>query len=192
MPQNTYESIINFGAPWQTTAGTALTTATTATISPQTTGNDDFPIPLNYFYNSSVIKVTARGYITTTTTSTTATFLLAANQGGTYTTLATTAAVTTGTTAYTGLQWRLKATVKCTNVGSSGSLYTQGELLIRVNTTAPAIGTANTVMVPLPDNTGDNQATVNTLLSTAIVLRATLAGANATIRCNNMLLEAVN
>jgi hypothetical protein len=192
MAQQTWEQLLNAGAPWQTTAGTALTTATTATISPQGAGSQDFV--LGSIYYGLAIKVTARGYITTTTTSTTATWLLAANQSGTYTTLATTAGIATGTTAITGAQWWLRALIQVTAIGSTGTLSTQGELHIGPNpATSQTVNIASAgVDLPMPAASGANAVTLNTFASTAIVLRATLAGANATIDCTQYLLESTD
>ena len=39
MPSQGWAQLLNGGAPWQTTTGTNLTTATTATISPQAAGS---------------------------------------------------------------------------------------------------------------------------------------------------------
>lgn len=191
MAQQTWVQLLNAGAPWQTTAGTALTTATTATISPQAAGNQDFVLP--GFYPGLAVRVTARGFITTTTTSTTATWLLAANQSGTYTTLATTAGLATGTTAITGAQWWLRALIRCTAIGSSGNtLSTQGELTAGPNpATSQTINVgAATVVLPMPAASGENAVAVNTFAQTAIVLRATLAGANATVQCTQFMLES--
>jgi hypothetical protein len=184
--------------PW-TGAGTALSTATTATISPAPTSvaAPDY----NKFINGSdwrtgqLIRVTARGFITTTATSTTATFFLGTNidnTGTTYVTLATTAAITTLASAVTGLQWDLMATIRCTAVANSGNtLATQGMMKIATSA-APTMVTASGLVVGMPNASGETAAAVNTLRTQGIALRATLAGANATIQCTQWHLETMN
>jgi hypothetical protein len=181
-----------------TGAGTALSTATTATISPMPTGaTAEFNKQVNGgdWRVGKLIEVTARGYLTTTATSTTATFFLATNidnTGTTYVTLATTAGFATGTAVVTGAPWEMWATIRCIGVASSGStLATQGTLKI-TNTTAPAFATANCVLLGLPSASGETNAAVNTLRTQGIALRATLAGANATITCTQWMCKLLN
>jgi hypothetical protein len=181
-----------------TGAGTALNTATTATISPMPTGaTAEYNKQVNGgdWRVGKLIEVTARGLLTTTATSTTATFFLATNidnTGTTYVTLATSAGFATGTTVLTGLPWELWATVRCTAVASSGNtLATQGTLKIQ-NTAAPALATANAVLLGLPNASGETNAAVNTLRTQGIALRATLAGANATIQCTQWMCKLLN
>jgi hypothetical protein len=178
--------------------GTALSTAATATISPMPTGA---PADFNKQMNGSdwsvgkMIEVTARGFITTTATGTTATFFLATNidnTGTTYVTLATTAAITTLASAVTGLQWELWATIRCTAVASSGNtLATQGIMKIATSAT-PTMVTPSGLIVGLPNASGETNAAVNTLRTQGIALRATLAGANATIQCTQWTLKLLN
>src|SRR5215831_9377932 len=81
--------------PW-TGAGTALTTATTATISPMpTSATADYNKQMNGtdWRVGKMIEVLARGFVTTVATSGTLAFFLATNidnTGTTYVTLATT------------------------------------------------------------------------------------------------------
>jgi hypothetical protein len=190
MPAQFWVSLLNGPTPWQGTNGTALSTATTATISPQAAGSKDFTLPANWWYPGCTLRVTARGLLTTTGTSTTLTVLLAA--GATPTTLATTAGMATGTGSLTGLQWQLDAQVTCTGIGSSGNtLSTQGSLWI-ATTVSPAIGTANCTLAGLPSASGSTAAALDTTSAMAVMLRATLAGANATIQCTDWDLEALN
>lgn len=195
MAGQTWQQLLNAGAPWQTTAGTALSTATTATISPQSAGGNDYTLQANYLYPGLAIRVTARGYITTTATSTTATWFLAANQNGTYTTLSTTAGMATGTVVYTALPWKLDALIVITAIGSSGNtVSTQGEILIsQNNATAQTVNTGSaSVTLFMPANSPPTAVALSTTAATAFPLRATLAGANATIVCTQYLLESLD
>jgi hypothetical protein len=189
-------------------AGTALSTATTATISPRPTPNTaDYNafVPAGGFYPGMLIAVVARGFVTTTTTSTTLTFFLASNIGNTgttYVTLATTGGISTGTTAMTGIQWKLEALIRCTAVATSGTLVTQGEFgfygllasgaAVAANPQALTTGTSIGNAFPLPAISGETTATVDTTQTQGIALRATLAGANATVQCTQWLPTQLN
>lgn len=206
MASQQWVSLLNGGSSRATGAGTSLTTATTATISPceqagtaidvATVNPDGYPLG---WYPGLVLRVLARGFITTNGTTTTLTFLLRANTGntgGTYKTLATTAGLATGSSALTGVPWALEAAVRCTAVGSgtSGSVSTQGELRISAN---PATGqTLNTatagVNLYLPSASGETATGIDTTQVTGIGLAATLAAANATVACTHWLVEALD
>ncbi|SRR5690348_3184462 len=186
MAAQSWVSLLNNATTWQTASGTALNTATTATISPQAAGSKDFALPANFFYPGCTLRVWAQGLLTTTGTSTTLTVLLATS---TPTTLATTAGMATGTGSLTGLPWELHAYVVCTAIGSTGNtLTTQGTLKIATSV-APAIGTANCTFAGLPSASGGTAVAIDTTVAQGICLRATLAGANATIQCTNWDIE---
>lgn len=184
-------------------AGAVLNTATTATLSP-VMGNGADVAQVNYegsfqgWQQGMQIRVLARGYITSTTTSTTATFLLATrvgNTGSTYVTLATTAGMATSTTAITGAQWILNALIRCTAVATSGStVATQGEIHISPNpATAQTLNTASAgVDLMLPSASGETNAAVDTTQVQGLSMRATLAGANATIALTQWMVESLN
>lgn len=182
-----YGQLLNWGAPWQTTQGTALATATTNTISPQAAGPADFSVGTNYLYTGACFLIEAEGFITTTATSTTATIFLAAGTGPT--TLATAVGITTGTTVITGLQWSMRAKARVTAIASTGAtISTQGGLLLHNSGAAvpanPIVLTTGTGLhLPMPNASGETAAAVNTTIAMPIMLRGTLAGANATIQC---------
>jgi hypothetical protein len=194
-------SLLNPDSAQASGAGAALSTATTATLSPVTGGTADVAQvnPAGQYLGwkaGLLIRVTARGYITTTATSTTATWLLAArvgNTGSTYVTLATSAGITTGTGALTGLQWKLEGTVRCTGIATSGNtVSTQGELSIGASA-AQTIGTATPqIWVGLPNVSGETAAAVDTTQLQGLSLRGTLAAANATVQLTQWLVEALN
>ena len=203
MANQNWVSLVNPASPYGSGAGTALSTATTATISPVTGGGADVvqvqPANLPYgWYPGLLLRVVARGYITTTSTSTTATFLLASragNTGSTYVTLATSAGVATSTTVLTGAPWKLEAVIRCTAIGTSGNtVATQGEMYVSQNpSTAQTLNTASAgVNLYLPSASGETAAAVDTTQLQGISMRATLAGANATIQLTQWFVEALD
>lgn len=183
-------SLLDSATTFQTASGAALSTATTATISPQAAGSKDFTLPANFFVPGLTLRITAQGFITTTGTQTTLTVLLATS---TPTTLATSGGILTGTGTLTGLPWHLDAFITCTAIGSSGNtLTTQGVLFIGTTVTGYTIPTANCMLVGLPAASGGTAAAIDTTSAQGICLRATLAGANATIQCTNWDIEALD
>jgi hypothetical protein len=193
MPQ-VYSQLLNWGAPWQTTAGTALSTAATATISPQATGPKDFSVGNQYLYVGAVIRLTAHGILTTTAVSTTATIFAAA--GVTPTTLATPVGITTGTTVITGIQWHWESISRITAVASTGNtISTQGRLTLGNSggglPANPIALTGTAAIGPLfaPNSGGETAAAIDTTVAGVFVMRGTLAGANATIQCTQFLIE---
>jgi hypothetical protein len=204
MANQNWVSLISGAASLNSGAGAVLNTATTATISPVTGASADVAQVQpggQYlgFYDGLLIRVTARGFITTTGTSTTATFLLASrvgNTGSTYITLATSAGIATGTGTLTGVPWQLDGTIRCTEVATSGNtISTQAKLNFPNNVTAPSIGAVTNgveLVAFLPSVSGETAAAVDTTQLQGISMRATLAGANATIQLTQWLVEALN
>lgn len=211
MANQTWVSLLNPASARASGAGTVLNTATTATISPCQAGaltadvatvNPD-GLPLGW-YAGMLIRVTARGFLTTTSTSTTATWLLRANTGNnnSYKTFATTSGLTTSTTVLTGVQWRLEALLRCTAVSqSAGTVATQGELNLMGVSTTPAAA-PNPVLwtgvqslaatMPMPAASGETSlSNLDTTQVTGIGLAATLAGANATIQLTQWAVETL-
>ena len=181
-------------------AGTVMNTATTATLSPRPTPNTpDYNafVPAGAFYQGMLIRVTARGFITTVATSGTLVFSLASNIGNTattYVTLAATAALTTGTAVITGLQWDLRALIRCTSVATSGALATQGELRVGTNVTAPTLVTppVNEIKLPMPSASGETSATVDTTQTQGIALRCVQTTSTATVQLTQWLVEQLD
>lgn len=208
MASQQWVSLLNPASSRASGAGTVLNTAATATISPcqagaltadvATVNPDGYPVLA--WYPGLLIRVLARGFLTTTGTSTTATWLLRANKGNSnsFTTLATTVGLTTGTGSVTGLQWKAEALIRCTAVGSgtSGSVSTQGEFCIlsavTLNPVALAGTTGNDTNMPMPNISGETALGLDTTQVTGIGLAATLAGANATVQCTQWLVEALD
>jgi hypothetical protein len=190
------------GGPYASGAGTALSTATTATISPTTgVGVTSDVAVVAAWQPGMLVRIVARGFLTTTTTSTTATIFLRANKGnaGTYTTLATPVGITTGTTAITGIQWEIEAVARCTAIASSGNtVLTMGRLSLGNSGAAvPAnpialTGTSGIGPLFMPNASGETAAAVDTTQLTGICCQGTLAGANATIQLSQWIVETLS
>lgn len=186
MAAQSWVSLLDNSTTFQANSGTLLNTATTATISPQAAGSKDFTLPANFFYPGCTLRITAQGFLTTTGTSTTLTVLLATS---TPTTLATSAGMATGTGTLTGLPWQLKGYITCTALGSTGNTLITEAVMFLATSTAPAVGTANCTMIGLPSASGTTASAIDTTSAQGICLRATLAGANASIQCTNWDIE---
>jgi hypothetical protein len=198
-------SLINTGSARATGPGTSLSGAVgPATISPCQAGaltadvatvNPDGQ-PLGW-YAGLLIRVTARGYVSAGGTTSNASLALTANKGNSssYQTLATTTTLTLGTSV-SGLQWGLEAFIRCTAVSqTAGACSCQGEwrLPIAVPSTPTALTTANGLILPMPNATGETSlATVDTTQVTGIGLRATLSAAFGIVACTQWVVEALD
>ena len=200
MPSQNWVSLLSTATPQGSGAGAALATAATATLSPVTgSGADVAQVNAEGQYMGwsvgTLVRVTARGFITTTATGTTVTFLLAArvgNAGSTYVTLATSAGITTPAAVNTGLPWKLEALIRCTAVGTSGNtLATQGELVIMPVAAQTILTASAETSIGLPNASGETAAAVDTTQVQGISLRGTLAGANATVQLTQFLAESM-
>jgi hypothetical protein len=198
MASQTWENLLNAGVPWQTTNGTQLTTsASTATISPQAAGPQDFILPTQYngtqWYPGMGLKISARGVLGSAGTTSNLTIFLAVGVSGTLaTTLCTTGALTLGTGSLSNIAWRLKAYLRVLAVGSSGNtLSTGGDVMVG----AVGSNNAGTLSTALGTFMGMNENAIafNTYTAaTAIGLRATLSAAFGNITCNQFLVEQVD
>ena len=194
MASQTWVNLLNWGVPWQTSAGTALSaSASTATISPQAAGSQDFILPTQssgtQWYEGMTLKIEASGTINTGgTTSNLTTFIAAGVSGTLATTLSTTGALTLGTGSLTGIQWILSAWIRVTGIGSSGNtLACSGMMQLpgTVGSNTGTVGTANGTLMSLPETA----VAFNTYTAaTALGLRATLSAAFGAIQCNEFLI----
>jgi hypothetical protein len=211
MANQTWVSLLNPGLT-STGPGAVFTeSATTATISPQTsTSNQDYAVvqPGGQqfgWYPGMLVRVTARGLITTSTTTGTLTVSVRANKGNAVAAasnvvLATAVGITTGTTAVTGIQFKLEAILRCTAVASSGStVSTQGELnlfnalaAVPANPVALSASPPPGFSLPLPNISGETAAAVDTTQLQGIQLCATATAASGSIQCTQWLVEALN
>src|SRR5258708_23884727 len=108
MAQQSWVNLLNAGSPWQTAQGATLSTAATATISPQAPTTQDFVLPGQpnglQWYTGMQLRLRARGVLTTGGTTTSLTRFPAIGGSGTLaTTLCTTPSVRRGATTPTAL-----------------------------------------------------------------------------------------
>jgi len=206
MASQSWVSLVNAGTPGP---GTAVNSATTATISPCQAGalTADVAVvnaagqPLGW-YPGMMLRVTANGLLTTVSTIGTVTFFLTANKANnnSYTTLATAAGITTTSTVLTGIMWRLEAVVQCTAVASSGNtvstqgVFTMGNIgnALPSNPTSLSANPPPGFYLPLPNSAGPTTAAVDTTQLTGIGLRVTQATSTCTIQCTQWLVEALD
>lgn len=181
-------------------AGAALSTATTATLSP-TRGDTGDVAQVNAegqyqgWHIGLPIRYTAQGFITTVATAGTLTFLLAArvgNAGATYITLATTAAINTPAAANTGIQWELTGFSRCTNVATSGNTISSMFKLVIGALAAQTILTATAnVVVFGPNASGETAAAVDTTQLQGLSLRCTQVTSTCTVQLSQWFAETL-
>ena len=197
MAGQSWVNLLNAGAPWQTTQGTVLNTAATAVISPRAAGPQDFVLPGQpnglQWYVGMQLRCRARGSATTggTASNLTAAVAIGPSGGasGLTTALCTTPATALGTTTLTSLGWQLDAEVTCTAIASSGTTLVSEGLFWMSDTAAPAVITANGVIIPMAYlSTSFNTYTVGT----AIGINGTLSAAFGSITCNRFTIEQLN
>jgi hypothetical protein len=200
MPQQSWESLVNTGAPWQTASGTPLATAATLTLSPEGaggTGNDPQIYP---FYQGQVIRVQARGVYTVGSTATTFAWILAASATGTALpgtgagVLATTGALNLPVSV-TSLWWKLEALIQVRAMAqgtSTATLYTHGE--VQIQTATPSGTTANVQVWPMPATAGPTAADIDTTIAHTFGLVGTLSQVTGspTVTCTQFTLETIN
>lgn len=191
-------NLLNQGAPWQTTQGALLNTATTSTISPQAPTTQDFVLPGQpgglQWYQGMALKVTARGLLTSGGVASNLTMFLAAGVSGTLgTTLGTTGAVALGTTSLTAQVFKFEAIVRVVALTTAAATFLdcQGDLSLTAGST-PTLTTASGVLVPIPYTTTNGSTLSPYTAATAMGLRATLSTANGSVQCNQFLIEQVS
>src|SRR5258708_5939386 len=157
MAQQSWVNLLNAGSPWQTAQGTSLTTAATATVSPQAPTTQDFVLPGQpnglQWYVGMQLRLRARGNMSSGGTTTSLTVFPAIGVSGTLgTALCTTPAIVLGATTLTTLVWTLESDITCTALGSTGNTLISDGMLTMSDTAANAgtLITANTVAVGLP------------------------------------------
>jgi hypothetical protein len=192
-------SLLTPGAP---AAGAAFTVgASTATLSPQTgSGADTAQVnpPGQYlgWQASQLIRVTARGFLTTIATAGSLAFAMAArvgNAGATYLPLATTAAIATTAAANTGIQWKMEGLIRCTAVAASGNtVAAQGEISFGVLAAQTLLTATAQVWVAMPNASGETASAVDTTQVQGLSLRCTGTAASGTVQCTQWLVEALN
>lgn len=184
---------------WSTNSGTAVANTTTETIL-----FPNYTIPGNFLQDGRAVRIRATGaYGTVVTTSPTLTFTL--RWGGvTGTVIAKTGAINTSATAQGGgasmtALWTLDAIIQTRSNGSTGTLMTNGEVIL-YTATAPTIGTVTNYGTPAALTSGATggstpaTATVDLTADTALSLTATWSAANAAISIQGLqfYIEALN
>jgi hypothetical protein len=198
MASQTWVNLLNAGAPWQTTQGTSLATATTATISPQAPSGQDFILPGQpgglQWYQGMSLHVFARGSFTTGGTGSNLTVFLAAGVSGTLgTTLSTTTTIALGTGSLTAQRWGLEGQIDVVTLTSAAAAFLSCEGAVSFSGSAtPAIATASGVTVGLPYTAVNGSTLSPYTTATAIGLRATLSAAYGSIQCDRFLIEQVS
>lgn len=181
---------------WATAAGTAVANTTTETILfPNVT------IPANFMQDGRALRLTAYGGYGTTATPT---IIFQVRWGGVAgTVLAKTSTFTTTSATGGGAsmtsQWMLEATIQTRSNGSTGTLFTNGLVMLHT----AAAGTAGTVTnygQPIPLVSGSTGGTTPVAVTadltadTALALTATWGTQNAanSIRGDIYTIEALN
>ena len=201
IPQQSWENLVNSGAPWQTASGTTLNTAATATISPELasgTGND---AQVFSFYQGMVLRVLARGVYTCGSTATNLTLALYESASGTALasgiSLATTGAFAMPV-SQTNLYWDLDAHIQvramAQGTGTTNTLFTHGKVLIQTAAYESTLTNSNHQIVPLPATAGPTGAEVDTTITHTIGLVGTLSQTtnSPAITCTQFMLEQIN
>jgi hypothetical protein len=192
-----WENLLNGGAPWQTTNGPTITVSTALqTITPQAPTTQDFVLPGQYnglqWYPAMTLKVEARGQVSAGGTTSNWTFSLALGGSGAIssagTALLTSGAVTSGTTL-TSIPWRFEGVVRVLALGSTGTtLSSHGCLeLATAALVAPTLGTAggSSASMIAETTTAWNTYTAGT----AMGMRVIGSAAFGTVICNSFLIE---
>jgi hypothetical protein len=187
------------GAPFTVGASTATLSPVLGAVAAGDSAQVSAPGQYLGWQAGMLIRVTARGFITTTTTAGTLTFLLATrlnNAGSTYVTISGAhQTLNSFTTATTGIPWKLEGLIRCTAVASSGNtIATQAEMQISaVPATAQTINTATAGLnIYLPSASGETATAVDTTQAQGISLRVTGTAATGTVQCTQWLVEAMN
>jgi len=181
---------------WATANGTAVANSVTETILfPNVT------VPANYMQDGRVLRIKAYGAYGTTSTPTLTFTLRWGGVSGTV--LAKTAAATTASAIGGGAsmtaQWELEALIQTRSNGSSGSLFSDGKVILHT-TTGPTSGTVTNYGMVLPIVSGSTggstpaAATVDLTADTALAVTVTWGTANAanSIQGNIYVLEGLN
>lgn len=200
MASQNWSNLLNSGVPWQTTNGTALTTAIgPQTISPQAPTSQDFLLPGQpgggQFYPGMSLRIKAQGTVLAGATTSNLTMWLSAGPVGTPQAspgLGVTGALTLGTTITTATVWTLDSLLRCLAVGSTGNVLSYGGAVFlapaagaNVATLGNSVGIAGILAIP-----ETVASSFNTQLGTAALCwRAALSAAFGSVVCNQFTIE---
>jgi hypothetical protein len=181
---------------WSTASGTQVANTTTETILvPNVT------IPANFMQDGRRLRIRGFGGYGTTGTPT---LIFSFRWGGVAGTVisksfaATTTSGTGGGASMTAM-WSVEAMIQVRANGSSGSLMTNGEVIL-YTATAPTAGTVANYGLPVPLASGSTggttpvAVTVDLTADTALSFTATWSAASASdsIQCHDYSIEAMN
>jgi hypothetical protein len=204
MPLQGWNQLLNSGAPWQTTVGSPLSTASTATISSQAAGSKDYVVGTQYLYPGAVFRLTAQGIVTITSAVTTTMWVPFPAAGVTPAALCTPVTFTNGgggaAQAVTGLPWWWQSVHRITAIGSTGNtISSMGWLSIGVGAgsiaqpASPANPGTNVGSIYFaPASGGENAAAIDTSVAMPIMMRCTLTGTSGTVQCLQFLVEQLD
>jgi hypothetical protein len=181
---------------WATAAGTAVANTTTETILfPNVT------IPANYLQDGRCLRLRAFGAHGTTGTPTIIFSLRWGGVAGTVISKSTTVTTTSGVGGGASMTapWSFEAIIQTRSNGSSGTLMTNGEVILYTSTAATA-GTVTNYGLPIPLCSGSTGGTTPVAVTcdltadTALSLTVTWGTANAanSIRGDTYTIEALN
>ncbi len=153
-----------------------------------------------------LIRVTARGFYTSSATTGTLTPLIRYNKGNStvaasQTTILASNGITTPSAIVTGMQWYLRALIRCTEVAVSAvnTVAGQGEFTFYILPGAPPTLPASPVLmstapgwsVAMPNASGEQVTQVDTTQIAGINLSFTGTAAQGTIQCTQWAVEAL-
>jgi hypothetical protein len=196
MPNVSWVQLANWGFPWQTQSGTALTTAATATISPEGAGGTGADPAILAFTPAMVIGWKARGIWTCGSTATNATLAVYASAYGTAaaggTLLASTGAFALPV-SQAGLYWEADGEIQVRQHAqgiSTPTLYTHGKTKIQTAPYESTLTNSNMQILPMPATSGPTAADVDTTLQHTIALAGTLSQAvgSPSLQCTQFFL----
>ncbi len=181
---------------WATASGTAIATSTTETILfPNVT------IPANFMQDGRCLRIRAFGAYGTTATPT---LIFSLRWGGVSGTVIAKSATVTTTSGVGGgasmtAPWSFEAIIQVRSNGASGTLMTNGEVILYTSTAGTA-GTVTNYGMPMPLCSGSTggttpvAVTVDLTADTALSITATWGTSNAanSIQGLNYTIEAIN
>lgn len=181
---------------WAVSAGTAIASSTTETIL--------FPnitIPANYLQDGRVFRLKAFGAYGTTSTPTLIFSIRWGGVSGTVLSKSSTITTTSGTGSGASMTalWSLEAIIQVRTNGSSGTLFTNGEVIL-YNSANPTSGTVTNYGLPAVLASGSTGGTTPVAVTadltadTALSLTATWGTSNSanSIRGDIYTLESLN
>ena len=202
MAQQEWINLLNYGSPWQTQQGTALSaSATTATISPQAPTGQDFVLPGQpsglQWYTGMSLRVKARGIYGSGGTASNLTIILAVGATSALgTNLITSGALALGTGSISNLRWRFEAQVDVVNIRTDANpfLSITGDLYMQTAVVPATLvgGTSNFMCIPLAYTTVNGSTISPYTAATAMGMRATLSAAYGNITCDRFTIEQLS